>query len=394
MPVTNYVYDGDNVLMETDQNNVPTVVYTHEPGPYGALISQNRGGVTSYVHYDGQGNVRQLTDESGTVTDTFDFNAFGEQIHRTGTTVIPFRWNGKSGYYWDEELSRYHVRARPYEPASGRWTTQDPLLFVDGPNLYWYVSNNPTNFFDPSGTEGEAIFDPTNIPPVIAGPGYGCAACHPVQISPAKKCPKWTNGGDWNFKNSSISNLATWGETHATNAGSIYTLILDAGWWARFDFTTTGVLQGTICCCSSLGKERYVKVNIEATVTFNVVAKIGRKLTKGISSGISYIYGWKWGVGYIAGNTTVSIASAAISIQEKIAALNDATADLTKQYRVIDSKNVQVELSPALICASKVTDLTIVASGLTAPPIFIGNRQPNPVHGPVTGPLAGPFPVD
>lgn len=151
MPVTNFIYDGDNVLMETDENNVPTVVYTHEPGPYGALISQNRSGVTSYVHYDGQGNVRQLTDSTGTATDTFDYNAFGEEIHRTGTTVIPFRWNGYVGYYWDTETKRYSVRRRSLSAANGRWTSVDPLGLVDGPNLYRYARNAPCTYRDPAG---------------------------------------------------------------------------------------------------------------------------------------------------------------------------------------------------------------------------------------------------
>ena len=47
MPVTNYIWDklSDNVLLETDDSNTTTAVYTNKPGQYGELISQHRGGV-------------------------------------------------------------------------------------------------------------------------------------------------------------------------------------------------------------------------------------------------------------------------------------------------------------------------------------------------------------
>jgi hypothetical protein len=41
-----------------------------------------------------------------------------------------------------------------FDPRTGRWLTEDPLLFEAGdPNLYRYVENSPTNAQDPSGLE-------------------------------------------------------------------------------------------------------------------------------------------------------------------------------------------------------------------------------------------------
>lgn len=65
------------------------------------------------------------------------------------------------GYYSDDEginktstspLLPFQVRARFYNPMSGRWISPDPLGYdaVD-PNLYRYVRNNPINAVDPSG---------------------------------------------------------------------------------------------------------------------------------------------------------------------------------------------------------------------------------------------------
>jgi len=41
-----------------------------------------------------------------------------------------------------------------YAPPTGRWLSEDPAGYVDGPNQYLYVRNNPTNRVDPSGRIG------------------------------------------------------------------------------------------------------------------------------------------------------------------------------------------------------------------------------------------------
>ncbi|KAI0454545.1 65kDa B protein-domain-containing protein [Xylaria acuta] len=55
-------------------------------------------------------------------------------------------------YEHDKETGLYHCGMRYYCPWLGRWTSPDPLGDVDGPNLYEYVNNDPTNEDDPSGT--------------------------------------------------------------------------------------------------------------------------------------------------------------------------------------------------------------------------------------------------
>jgi len=151
MPVEHYIYDGQNVLEETDEFGALQASYTYEPEEYGELISQHRDGKTSYYHYDALGSTRQLTDETETVTDSYTYNAWGETIQQTGTTTNPFRWIGNVGYYWDEETQDYYVRARYYQPTIGRWMCIDPIGFVDGMNMYLYVKNQPQLSIDPSG---------------------------------------------------------------------------------------------------------------------------------------------------------------------------------------------------------------------------------------------------
>jgi RHS repeat-associated protein len=52
----------------------------------------------------------------------------------------------------DLETQLQYNRARYYDPASGRWITQDPLGFDAGDsNLYRYVNNQPVEKTDPTG---------------------------------------------------------------------------------------------------------------------------------------------------------------------------------------------------------------------------------------------------
>ncbi|HET7034505.1 MAG TPA: RHS repeat-associated core domain-containing protein, partial [Thermomicrobiaceae bacterium] len=59
-----------------------------------------------------------------------------------------------------------YLRARYYDPSTGRFLAQDPLGFTgSGVNLYAYVSNDPVNASDPSGLWG-----------VASAPGMGGAS--------------------------------------------------------------------------------------------------------------------------------------------------------------------------------------------------------------------------
>ena len=151
MTVTNYIWDDDNLLMETDGADAVQAVYTVEPDVYGNVISQHRGGNTSYLHHDALGSTRTVTDSAGAITDTFTYTAWGEEVERTGTTVVPFRWVGQLGYYRDLESASYWVRTRAFHPGIARWKSIDPLGFLAGINRFEYAYNRPIFAVDPSG---------------------------------------------------------------------------------------------------------------------------------------------------------------------------------------------------------------------------------------------------
>ena len=176
MSTTYYVWDeeNDSLLEEIDENGNVIVSYTNEPGPFGKVISQERNGVTSYYHYDGQGNTVALTDDNGDVTDTYIYTAYGELVSSTGTTVNPFRYGGQYGYYTDVETNDIYIRARSYNPSLGRWLTSDPIGYgSEDDNLYEFVRGNSQRFLDPSGSVPIDPSNPYEPPPIIKIPPVG-----------------------------------------------------------------------------------------------------------------------------------------------------------------------------------------------------------------------------
>ena len=153
MPDITYVWDPieDNVIRERDENGNTIVNYTTEPTRYGAVLSQDRGGQVRHYHYDGQGNTVSLTDDSGNVTDTRKYSAFGEVTESTGTTEFALQWNGRWGYRYDHQFSSV-IRQRVFGSDNARWNTIDPSGNASGEsNLYLYVLNSPITNVDPSG---------------------------------------------------------------------------------------------------------------------------------------------------------------------------------------------------------------------------------------------------
>lgn len=152
MPTTKYLWDdeSDTVVMEKNGLGNTTAVYHTDPGQFGKLVSQRRGGKTYDYHYDAQGNTRTLSDGDGKITDSYRYDAWGNQRAKTGTTENPYRFGGQFGYQYNETTADQYVRERLYAPKQGRWRNEDPSRFQFNNQLFIYVHNRPTNAVDPS----------------------------------------------------------------------------------------------------------------------------------------------------------------------------------------------------------------------------------------------------
>jgi RHS repeat-associated protein len=116
----------------------------------------------SFYGYDGFGTVRQLTNSTGAVTDTWEYDAFGNSYHIDGSTLNNYLFRGEQ---WDPDLSLYYLRARYYNPVTGRLLSRGPEdgFSQDPPSLhkYLYAEGDPVDMIDPTGRAGEGVLKPT-----------------------------------------------------------------------------------------------------------------------------------------------------------------------------------------------------------------------------------------
>jgi len=119
-----------------------------------APLTMTRGGRTFFYLADGQDSVRQLTDEAGRVTDSYFYDAWGNQLAGgSGTTKNPFRYTGQQ----QDQDGKYFLRARYYNSGIGRFLSQDTVMGnSDDPvtlHRYLYAGDDSVNHIDPSGEE-------------------------------------------------------------------------------------------------------------------------------------------------------------------------------------------------------------------------------------------------
>jgi RHS repeat-associated protein len=115
-----------------------------------------------YYVYDGHGSVRALTDPTGAVTDTYDYDAFGNLIRSSTTLSSPTLNNYLfAGEQFDPDLNLYYNRARYLNTTIGRFWSMDTYEGNDEDpqslHKYLYAENNPANSTDPSGRQIDDI---------------------------------------------------------------------------------------------------------------------------------------------------------------------------------------------------------------------------------------------
>jgi len=111
-------------------------------------LAMLRSGATSYYHADGLGSVTSLSTPAGVLSNTYTYDSFGKLTASAGSVANPLRYTARE---FDSETGLYFYRARYYDPASGRFLSEDPIGFDGGQNFYAYVRNNPISYADPSG---------------------------------------------------------------------------------------------------------------------------------------------------------------------------------------------------------------------------------------------------
>jgi RHS repeat-associated protein len=106
------------------------------------------------------------------VTDTYEYDAFGNRVSSTGTTPNNYLYRGEQ---YDPDLGLYYLRARYYNPVTDRFLNVDPMAGA-GQRRYEYAAADPVDGADPSGN-----FVLASYWPLMA----------PLQVRPS--IPSWCN---------------------------------------------------------------------------------------------------------------------------------------------------------------------------------------------------------
>ena len=145
---TTFAYLGWNLLEEYSHNQLTKKYYSGRGLMDPIAFEDNNK--TYYYHKDYKGSVVALSDKAGEIVQTYSYDEFGGMQQGLGSIENPLTYTGQ---YFDKETGLYYFKNRYYDSELGFFLTKDPMGYVDGPNTYAYVGNDPVNFVDFFGTE-------------------------------------------------------------------------------------------------------------------------------------------------------------------------------------------------------------------------------------------------
>jgi RHS repeat-associated protein len=156
---TDYVLDGQSVVREivntaVSGGNPVQEVVTYLQGPNGPMY--RRVGAATDVRwyvYDGLGSVVGEVDVNGSLTATKDRDVYGLTRSAAGTGTTSHGFVGSLGHQTDEVTGLVYMQARYYDPAVGRFASEDPACH--GVNWFIYCDDDPVGKVDPTGKATE-----------------------------------------------------------------------------------------------------------------------------------------------------------------------------------------------------------------------------------------------
>lgn len=169
MPTTRYYHDGQMPVEEdylsSVLNDVDLVITRYALGARGvdmiAVNDQVNDEEVSFPVYDGHGNVILTIRRDGSNYLSGNarlYDAWGKVLGTSNPTGGPKqRYCGNLGHQTDDESGLIYMRARYYEPWTGRFISEDPAR--DGWNWYVYCGNEPVNKVDITGKSWEDLYN-------------------------------------------------------------------------------------------------------------------------------------------------------------------------------------------------------------------------------------------
>ena len=183
---TRFVWDGDVVVHEEDSRDGLTT-WHWIPGSLTPLAKEREGRRWS-IATDHLGTPTEMYDEAARLAWKMQLDLFGVPTVEVGSAEdCAWRWAGQRE---DAETGLYYNRHRYFDPASGRYLSQDPIGLRGGFALYAYVPD-PTVFVDPLGLSK----DRCGPPAVVIGETQ--VAVDEATRVLLRRVPRRTDSVDW-----------------------------------------------------------------------------------------------------------------------------------------------------------------------------------------------------
>ena len=148
-------YDGMNPYADFDGSGNLTHRYLYGPAADMILARMDSSQDVAWYLTDHLGSVRDLADPGGSVIDHITYDSFGNVLSESAPVEGDrFKYTGRE---LDSETGLYYYRARYYDPAMGRFISEDPIGFNAGDaNIYRYVGEraDPRKRSDGAGGSG------------------------------------------------------------------------------------------------------------------------------------------------------------------------------------------------------------------------------------------------
>lgn len=163
--ITSVAFSGGTSIVETKAGIIDAEFVRGRDlgGGVGGMLYSLRPSVgLRFTYSNSRGDVVAQTDGAGNLMYQATYEAFGKRPTETGTTADRQKANTKE----EDPTGLLNEGFRYRDLETGVFLTRDPAGFVDGPNLYTYVNQNPWSKCDPDGlfwsalvTVGFAIYD-------------------------------------------------------------------------------------------------------------------------------------------------------------------------------------------------------------------------------------------
>ena len=154
--LTEYINDinreNTEVLAEYGADEKVRQAYTYGESGIGERVSVDKSEESSYYLYDGRNSVTGILTETANLTNSYQYDSYGNLTSGTADGVNYYGYNGEST---NVKTGLQYLRARYYDAENGTFTTEDSDLgTTENPltrNRYDYTTNNPLNYSDPTG---------------------------------------------------------------------------------------------------------------------------------------------------------------------------------------------------------------------------------------------------